>query len=184
MSSGGLGCSTCRRRRIASASDMTVFAGSSFASDAGNADYTENLNVAIAPKGTKVIDGNLDDWANVPGVTAVGAKEKIDAKPAHRDARAEGIQGLLLIFVQGQASLRRFGQRLAPGNVGRAGQIHFRRDGDEPEAAQIILGPSGGLQDAPKGLAGEGVAAGMVVDDGPSAVGVAVDPAAGPGLAF
>ena len=56
--------------------------------------------------------------------------------------------------------------------------------GEEPEAAQIILGPSGGLQDAPKGLAGEGVAAGMVVDAGQSAVRVAVDPAAGLGLAL
>jgi hypothetical protein len=50
--------------------------------------------------------------------------------------------------------------------------------------AQVIFGPAGGLQDAPKGLAGEGVAAGMVVDADQSAIGMAVDPAAGSGLAL
>jgi len=58
------------------------------------------------------------------------------------------------------------------------------RSREESEAAQIGLGPAGGLQDAAEGFAREGVAAGMVVDGGQSAVGVAVDPAAGPGLAF
>ena len=56
--------------------------------------------------------------------------------------------------------------------------------GEESEAAQVVFGPAGGLQDAAEGLAGEGVATGMVVDGGQSAVGVAVAPAAGPGLAF
>jgi len=70
-------------------------------------------------------------------------------------------------------SCRRF---LRPGSVCESGE--------EAEAAEIVFGPAGGLQDAAEGLAGEGVATGMVVDGGQSAVGVAVDPAAGPGLAF
>jgi len=47
-----------------------------FTSDAGNAEWQEVLNAAIAPRGTKTIDGKLDDWADVPGVTVVaGAQE-------------------------------------------------------------------------------------------------------------
>lgn len=49
-----------------------------FASDAGTADYGENLNEAIARKGTKTIDGNLDDWTDVPGVTVIGTTENVD----------------------------------------------------------------------------------------------------------
>jgi len=50
----------------------------SFTSDAGNAEYQEVLNVAIVPKGTKTIDGNLDDWKDVPGVTVVAKTEKAE----------------------------------------------------------------------------------------------------------
>jgi len=47
-----------------------------FRSKAGNADHREVLNAAIIPKGTKTIDGSLDDWHGVPGVTVVaGAQE-------------------------------------------------------------------------------------------------------------
>jgi len=49
-----------------------------FTSDAGNADWQETLHAAIAPKGTKTIDGNLDDWKDVPGVTVVAKTEKVE----------------------------------------------------------------------------------------------------------
>ncbi|MGD0089610.1 MAG: hypothetical protein ABSE73_06785 [Planctomycetota bacterium] len=49
-----------------------------FQSDAGNAAYSEVLNVAIAPKGTKTIDGNLHNWKDVPGITVVAAVQKAD----------------------------------------------------------------------------------------------------------
>jgi hypothetical protein len=50
-----------------------------FASDAGEAAYEETLNVAVAPKGTKTIDGKLDDWKDVPGILLVAKVEKVDA---------------------------------------------------------------------------------------------------------
>lgn len=49
-----------------------------FTSDAGNADWQETLHAAIAPRGTKTIDGNLDDWRDVPGVTVVAKGEKAE----------------------------------------------------------------------------------------------------------
>ena len=49
-----------------------------FASDAGNAEYAESLNVAVAPRAKITIDGNLDDWKNVPAVSAFASKDKID----------------------------------------------------------------------------------------------------------
>jgi hypothetical protein len=49
-----------------------------FASDAGNAEYAETINAAVAPKGTKTIDGNLDDWNDVPGVVLIAKTEKVD----------------------------------------------------------------------------------------------------------
>ena len=58
------------------------------------------------------------------------------------------------------------------------------KSGEESEAAQIVFGPAGGLQNAPKGFARECIAAGVVVDAGQAAVGVAIDPAAGAGLAL
>jgi hypothetical protein len=56
--------------------------------------------------------------------------------------------------------------------------------GKEAEAVQVVFGPAGGLQNAAKGLARERIATGMVVNGGQPAVGVAIDPAAGAGLAF
>ncbi len=50
----------------------------SFTSDAGNADYAEDMNAAIAPKRTMTIDGNMDKWKDIPGVTAIGTQDKID----------------------------------------------------------------------------------------------------------
>ncbi len=32
----------------------------------------------MAPRGARQIDGNLQDWADVPGVTVIGASEKVD----------------------------------------------------------------------------------------------------------
>ena len=52
--------------------------GFNFVSDVAKASYSENINAAIAPRGTKIVDGNLDDWNDVPGVTALGTTEKID----------------------------------------------------------------------------------------------------------
>jgi len=49
-----------------------------FTSDAGNAEYEENLNVAVAVKKTIKIDGKLDDWKDIPGVMIVATKEKTD----------------------------------------------------------------------------------------------------------
>ncbi len=50
-----------------------------FVSEAGIAEYDEVLNVTIAPKGTKKIDGNLDDWKDVPAITLAAAPEKAQA---------------------------------------------------------------------------------------------------------
>ncbi|MCY3021775.1 MAG: hypothetical protein NTW87_22420 [Planctomycetota bacterium] len=50
-----------------------------FTSDAGNAAYAEVLNAAIAPKGAKTIDGNLDDWKDVPGITVVAGVQKAES---------------------------------------------------------------------------------------------------------
>ena len=43
-----------------------------FSSPDGNAEYAETLNAAVAPRGSKTVDGNLDDWSGVPGITVVG----------------------------------------------------------------------------------------------------------------
>ena len=50
-----------------------------FESDAGNAEYKEVLNCAIAPKATINVDGNLDDWKVIPGVTIFGDDESVDS---------------------------------------------------------------------------------------------------------
>lgn len=47
-------------------------------SDAGNAEYSEIMNAAVAIKGTKTIDGNLDDWKDVPGIMQIAGSEKMD----------------------------------------------------------------------------------------------------------
>lgn len=52
--------------------------GFEFSSAAGTAEYSETLNAAVVPRGTKQIDGNLDDWTGVPGVTVIGSPEKVD----------------------------------------------------------------------------------------------------------
>ena len=49
-----------------------------FTSDAGNAEYQEVLNCAVAPKATIIVDGNLDEWKDIPGVTVVGGDESVD----------------------------------------------------------------------------------------------------------
>ena len=49
-----------------------------FASDAGNAEYREVLNAAVAPKAKITVDGNLDEWKDVPSVTIFGDDERMD----------------------------------------------------------------------------------------------------------
>ncbi|HYG77708.1 MAG TPA: hypothetical protein VEK08_22070 [Planctomycetota bacterium] len=50
-----------------------------FSSDAGSASYSEAMNAAVVVKGAKTIDGNLDDWNSVPGVTVVATKQKAES---------------------------------------------------------------------------------------------------------
>jgi hypothetical protein len=49
-----------------------------FNSDAGNAEYKETLNATIIPKRTIQVDGNLDDWEDIPGVTVVAKAQKAE----------------------------------------------------------------------------------------------------------
>jgi len=50
-----------------------------FTSDAGNAEYKEALNCAVAPKATITVDGNLDEWKEIPGVTVLGKDDSVDS---------------------------------------------------------------------------------------------------------
>ncbi len=50
-----------------------------FRSDAGSAVYSQTMNVLVVKKGTRTIDGNLDDWKDVPGVTVVASKQEAEA---------------------------------------------------------------------------------------------------------
>ena len=50
----------------------------SFTSDAGNAEYAEVLNAMVVPKRTITVDGNLDDWKDVPGVVVVAKVQKAE----------------------------------------------------------------------------------------------------------
>jgi len=50
-----------------------------FSSDAGQAAWAEVLNAAVAPKGTKSIDGKLDDWQGVPGITVVASEQEVES---------------------------------------------------------------------------------------------------------
>jgi hypothetical protein len=50
-----------------------------FASDAGNATYKEALNCAVAPRAKITVDGNLDEWKDIPGVTIFGEDDTLDA---------------------------------------------------------------------------------------------------------
>jgi hypothetical protein len=52
--------------------------GFEFSSSAGNASYSESLSAAVVPRGAKQIDGKLDDWADVPGITVIGSGDKMD----------------------------------------------------------------------------------------------------------
>jgi hypothetical protein len=49
-----------------------------FNSDAGNAEYREVLCATIIPRKTIRVDGNLDDWKDVPGVTVVAKAQKAE----------------------------------------------------------------------------------------------------------
>ncbi|HUT36254.1 MAG TPA: hypothetical protein VNE39_22390 [Planctomycetota bacterium] len=68
-----------------------------FAGDTGTAEWTENLNVAAASKGTKTIDGNLDDWKGDLGVLVDAKLQKVDPTQqawmpflAAKDAQPDG----------------------------------------------------------------------------------------------
>jgi len=50
-----------------------------FASDAGDAEYKEVLNCAVAPKAKISVDGNLDEWKDIPGVTIFGKDDSVDS---------------------------------------------------------------------------------------------------------
>ncbi len=50
-----------------------------FDSDAGKAEWKETLHVLLAPRATKTIDGNLDDWKDEPGVPVRATAKKADA---------------------------------------------------------------------------------------------------------
>jgi hypothetical protein len=50
----------------------------SFTSDAGEADYKEVLSCAVAPRLRVTVDGDLDEWKDVPGVTVLGKDDTID----------------------------------------------------------------------------------------------------------
>lgn len=50
-----------------------------FASDAGKAQYAETLNACVIPRGTKTVDGDLSDWASVPGVKSMAGKAAQEA---------------------------------------------------------------------------------------------------------
>jgi len=49
-----------------------------FDSDAGKAEYAEVVNVCIVPKAKITVDGNLDDWKDIPGVTVIAGPAKAD----------------------------------------------------------------------------------------------------------
>ena len=51
----------------------------SFSSDAGNADYKEVLNCTVVPKAAITVDGNLDEWKAIPGVTVFGKDDSVDS---------------------------------------------------------------------------------------------------------
>ena len=48
------------------------------ASNLGAASYAETLNATIVPKRTITVDGILDDWQTVPGITLLANTEKAD----------------------------------------------------------------------------------------------------------
>jgi hypothetical protein len=50
-----------------------------FATDAGDCAYRETLNCTVARRLTPAVDGDLAEWAGIPGITLVGKAEGIDA---------------------------------------------------------------------------------------------------------
>jgi hypothetical protein len=49
-----------------------------FTSGAGHAEYKEVLNATIVPKKTINVDGNFDDWKDIPGVTVIAKAQKAE----------------------------------------------------------------------------------------------------------
>ncbi len=50
-----------------------------FTSDAGEADYKEVLNCAVVPNAKISVDGNLDEWKGIPGITVIGKDDSVDS---------------------------------------------------------------------------------------------------------
>jgi hypothetical protein len=50
-----------------------------FASDAGDAEYAENMSVTVARKAKIAVDGDLAEWESIPAVAILGSKEKVDS---------------------------------------------------------------------------------------------------------
>ncbi len=55
-----------------------------FNSPAGKAEYKELMNATIAPKAKIAVDGNLDDWKEIPGIMIAAMSEKLDPTEAAR----------------------------------------------------------------------------------------------------
>jgi hypothetical protein len=73
-----------------------------FTSDAGKADWKETLHALVARKGTRKVDGNLDDWASDLGVLVDAKLQKVDPTAAAwmpflaaKDAQPDGSFGEL-----------------------------------------------------------------------------------------
>jgi hypothetical protein len=70
-----------------------------FASEAGDAEYAENLNSVVVKKKTIVVDGKLDDWNDIPGITVVAGVQAVDLAEKMRrpwlDLKEETPQGNL-----------------------------------------------------------------------------------------
>jgi hypothetical protein len=64
-----------------------------FSSPDGDAEYSEELNAAVAPRGTKTVDGNLDDWSAVPGVKVIATEQKVNLSEQLRRPWLEVQQG-------------------------------------------------------------------------------------------
>jgi len=73
-----------------------------FSSDAGEAEWAEVMNAAIAPKRTITVDGNLEDWADLPGVSVVAGAQSVELGELLRrpwlDLKAQTPQGKLVEF--------------------------------------------------------------------------------------
>jgi hypothetical protein len=75
-----------------------------FSSDAGSAEYAETLTVAVAPKARIAVDGNLDDWKDIPAAAAFASKDKVDPTELMRRPWLQ-VQGVSNEIVAGRLKL-------------------------------------------------------------------------------